>query len=92
MMLQVELTYFAPADIWIADGPTVEILGFAYPTRMVVIKLKESQASWIWSPIGITRTQDLANEVVKAAGPVQLHCQPQQDLLAVYPTMARTVP
>ncbi|TCP73121.1 hypothetical protein [Sphingomonas sp. PP-CE-1G-424] len=28
-------------EIWIADGPTVSVAGFAYRTRMMVIRLSD---------------------------------------------------
>lgn len=34
------LTSFA-AEIWLAAGPELATLGFAYPTRMVVIRLAD---------------------------------------------------
>jgi hypothetical protein len=37
-------------EIWIADGPTAEVAGFRYPTRMAVIRLTGG-AIFIWSPI-----------------------------------------
>lgn len=37
-------------NIWIVDGDCVNFYGFAYPTRMVVIRLK-CGSLWIWSPI-----------------------------------------
>ena len=30
-------------EIWIADGPTVSFYGFAYPTRMAVVRLKAGE-------------------------------------------------
>lgn len=36
-------------EIWIADGPTVSVAGFAYPTRMIVIRLSDG-ALFVWSP------------------------------------------
>jgi len=39
-------------DIWLADGPTVTVLGFRYPTRMAVIRLG-SGGLLIWSPVAL---------------------------------------
>lgn len=47
------LAAFGP-DIWIADGPTVEAAaGFHYPTRMVVMRLANSELV-LWSPTALT--------------------------------------
>jgi len=37
-------------DIWIADGPCVPFLGFPYPTRMTVVRLRDGTL-WVCSPI-----------------------------------------
>ena len=58
-------------NVWIVDGPVVDFYGFAYPTRMVVIKLSEDSGgggAWIWSPI--TLTEELAIEITETVGPV----------------------
>lgn len=39
-------------EIWIADGPAVSIAGFAYPTRMVAMRLPDGGV-FIWSPIAL---------------------------------------
>jgi len=47
------LAPFGP-EIWTADGPVVvAMLGFRYPTRMVVIRLAGG-ALFVWSPIALT--------------------------------------
>ncbi len=40
-------------EIWMADGSPVSFFGFAYPTRMVVVRLS-GEKLWIWSPIALT--------------------------------------
>ena len=65
---------FAP-NVWIADGPVVDFYGFAYPTRMVVIRLN-SGCSWIWSPVQINDA--LADEVEAKAGPVKYIISPNK--------------
>jgi hypothetical protein len=37
-------------EIWTAAGPTVSVAGFAYPTRMIVIRLSDGTL-FVWSPI-----------------------------------------
>jgi hypothetical protein len=54
-------------SIWIADGPTVNFVGFPYPTRMVVIRLSCGSA-WVWSPI--EPSDKLTREVELYVGPV----------------------
>ena len=46
------LTAFAP-DLWLAAGPETRTAGFAYPTRMAVVRLADG-ALWIWSPVALT--------------------------------------
>jgi len=41
------------AEIWIADGPSVAVAGFHYPTRMAVIRLSNG-GLFIWSPTQLT--------------------------------------
>lgn len=57
---------FGP-DIWIAAGDPVSVLGFAYPTRMAVMRLPGGGLV-IWSPVALT--EDLRASVA-ALGPVQ---------------------
>ncbi|MEZ5744144.1 MAG: DUF4336 domain-containing protein [Sphingomonadaceae bacterium] len=54
-------------EIWIADGPTVSIAGFVYPTRMVVIRLKDGSL-FIWSP---TQISDEIQSAVDRLGSVR---------------------
>ncbi|MFL5236518.1 MAG: DUF4336 domain-containing protein [Rhizomicrobium sp.] len=48
------MTYLEPIgnSIWIAEGPVVSFEGFAYPTRMAVIRLENGDL-FIWSPIAL---------------------------------------
>ncbi|MDO8900523.1 MAG: DUF4336 domain-containing protein [Phenylobacterium sp.] len=55
------------ANIWTAAGPQVRVLGFAYPTRMVVIRLSGG-GLFIWSPTQLTPELKAA---VDALGPVR---------------------
>jgi len=54
-------------SLWLADGGTVEVFGFAYPTRMAVIRLADS-GLFIWSPVALTTA---LREQVEALGPVR---------------------
>ncbi|MGJ8537901.1 MAG: DUF4336 domain-containing protein [Parasphingopyxis sp.] len=54
-------------DIWVAEGGIVNFFGFAYPTRMVVVRL-ENGGLWIWSPVALT---DELAESVDRLGPVR---------------------
>lgn len=57
---------FAP-DVWTADGPAVGFFGFAYPTRMAVIRLADG-GLFVWSPVALTAA--LQSETA-ALGPVR---------------------
>ena len=54
-------------DIWIADGPSVQFLGFPYPTRMTVVRLRDGTL-WVCSPIQL---DDHLREAINALGPVR---------------------
>ena len=54
-------------DLWIADGPIVRSLGFAYPTRMAVIRLADGSL-FVWSPVAMT---DALRDAVDALGEVR---------------------
>src|SRR5919199_2866688 len=43
---------FGP-DIWTADGPVASFHGFAYPTRMAVIRLSGG-GLFVWSPVALS--------------------------------------
>lgn len=48
-----ELKHFGP-EIWLSDGPVIKAaLGFEYPTRMAVIRLKDGEL-FILSPVALT--------------------------------------
>jgi hypothetical protein len=57
---------FGP-EIWFADGPVTSFHGFAYPTRMAVIRLSDGSL-FIWSPVALT---DPLRASVDALGPVR---------------------
>lgn len=69
------LTPFGP-EIWLADGGQTETLGFHYPTRMAVIRLKDS-GLFIWSPVTLTealrREVGALGEVRHLVAPNSLH-------------------
>lgn len=46
--------------IWIADGTQIEVIGFRYPTRMVIVRLNDGSL-FVWSPI--LYTEELGAEV-----------------------------
>jgi hypothetical protein len=54
------------SDLWFADGGIVSFKGFAYPTRMVAVRLASGEI-WLWSPVKLT--SELADDV-RALGPV----------------------
>ena len=49
--------------IWLADGPPAHVAGFAYPTRMAVIRLAGG-GLFIWSPVALTDALRTAVEVL----------------------------
>jgi hypothetical protein len=65
------LQSFGP-DIWISDGPVVNVAGFHYPTRMAAIKCADG-GLFIWSPIQLSR--ELA-DAVDQLGPVHFLVAP----------------
>ena len=67
------LREFGPA-IWIGDGPIVSFLGFAYPTRMVLIKLSNGRL-FVWSPIKLSAA---LKRDVDALGPVGFLVSPNR--------------
>lgn len=62
---------FGP-EIWLGEGPVVSFFGFAYPTRMVVIRLSGG-GLFLWSPVALTRELRAA---VDALGPVSALVSP----------------
>jgi hypothetical protein len=79
---------FGP-NLWLADGPVIKAaLGFAYPTRMAVIRLT-CGGLFVWSPVALS--QHLRLELA-AIGPVRyliapnsLHHTYLRDWAACYP-------
>jgi hypothetical protein len=55
------------SNLWFADGGNVSFKGFAYPTRMAIVRLAEG-GLWIWSPIHIS---DALESEITALGPVR---------------------
>lgn len=54
-------------EIWITDGPTLSVAGFAYPTRSIVIRLTDGEL-FVWSP---TALPDALKTAVDRLGPVR---------------------
>jgi hypothetical protein len=54
-------------EIWTADGPTVSVAGFPFPTRMIVIRLSDG-GLFVWSPIALSGELQAA---VEQLGPVR---------------------
>lgn len=67
------LAGFGPS-LWIADGPVLSFFGFAYSTRMAVIRLANGDL-FIWSPIALTA--DLKAEI-DALGSVRYLVSPNK--------------
>lgn len=63
-------------EIWAANGPTVSVAGFDYPTRMIVIRLSDG-ALFLWSPkafsSGLQRAVDRLGPVRHIVAPNTLH-------------------
>jgi hypothetical protein len=76
--------------IWVCDGPTVPFaLGFPYPTRMVVVRLRNG-GLFVWSPILLTprlrRDVDALGPVRHIVSPNMLHHLFLGDWASAYPT------
>jgi hypothetical protein len=54
-------------DIWLASGPTTDVAGFRFPTRMAVIRLSGG-GLFVWSPVALT---DELRGAVDALGAVR---------------------
>jgi hypothetical protein len=65
------LVPFGP-EIWIAEGPVAPFHGFAYPTRMAVIRLSDG-GLFIWSPVELSAALQAAIDVL---GPVHFLVAP----------------
>jgi hypothetical protein len=75
-------------EIWIADGPDVAVVGFHYPTRMAVVRLRDGNL-FIWSPIrltdGLRSAVDAVGEVRHIVAPNSLHHLFLQEWKRAYP-------
>jgi hypothetical protein len=65
------LQSFGP-DIWIADGASVSVAGFHYPTRMALIRLQDG-GLFVWSPIALS---DALRNEAEALGAVRFIVAP----------------
>jgi hypothetical protein len=78
-------------DIWLVEGDIVSFYGFPYPTRSVIVRLREG-GLWVWSPIRLT--DDLVTEleglgpVAHLVSPNKIHHLYLQDWRARYPMAA----
>ncbi|TYB82356.1 DUF4336 domain-containing protein [Maritimibacter fusiformis] len=81
------LKSFGP-DIWLADGATVSVAGFRYPTRMAVIRPPDA-GLLIWSPVALTgalRAEvDMLGKVCHIVAPNSLHHLFVPDWAAAWP-------
>lgn len=76
-------------DIWISEGPdVVAMMGFHYPTRMVVIRLEDGGLV-LWSPIpatpSVTAKVDAIGPVRHIVAPNHLHHLSIADWKQLYP-------
>lgn len=75
-------------DIWLAEGDVVSFYGFAYPTRGVIIRLRDGTL-WVWSPIALTddirAAVDTLGPVGHLVSPNKIHHLYLQDWKAAYP-------
>lgn len=75
-------------NIWLVEGDVVSFYGFAYPTRMVVVRLGNGLV-WVWSPIGLSanlRSEvDEIGRVAHLVSPNKIHHLYLQDWKASYP-------
>ncbi len=59
-------------SIWIADGETVSVAGFRYPTRMAVMRLGDG-GLFVWSPVALS---DALRVAVDGLGAVRFIAAP----------------
>ena len=75
-------------NIWIAEGPIVSFLGFAYPTRMAVIRLSSGEL-FLWSPVALNPQLKAEMEALGAVkhliAPNKLHHLSLKDWQAAFP-------
>jgi len=78
-------------NIWLADGPITDVMGFLYPTRMAVIKLADDTL-FVWSPVALTgplrSSVDALGRVGFIVAPNALHNLFVQEWRAAYPHAA----
>lgn len=78
---------FGPG-LWLAGGTEVAVAGFAYPTRMAVVRLAGG-GLWIWSPVALSealrREIDALGEVGWLVAPNSLHHLFLAEWRAAYP-------
>ena len=78
---------FAP-ELWVAEGPVVNFMSFAYPTRMAIIRLNDG-GLFLWSPIALTpglqATVDALGPVRYLVAPNKLHHLFLGDWKTAYP-------
>lgn len=75
-------------NLWLADGPTADVAGFRYPTRMAVIRLGDG-ALFVWSPVALNdalrATVDTLGAVRFLVAPNSLHHLYLDDWRRAYP-------
>jgi len=78
---------FGP-DIWLADGPEADVIGFRYPTRMAVIRLTGG-GLLVWSPVALSESLrgplETLGEVRHLVAPNSLHHLFLGEWRAAYP-------
>ena len=75
-------------SLWLAEGGNVDFYGFAYPVRMVIVRLPSGKL-WIWSPIELTkdlkREVQAIGEVAHLVSPNKIHHLFLQDWKEAFP-------
>ena len=76
-------------SIWLVEGDIVSFYGFPYPSRSIIVQLK-NKLLWVWSPVGLTvnlRKQiDEIGRVGHLISPNKIHHLYLQDWKAAYPS------
>ena len=75
-------------DIWLVDGPIIRFYGMPFPTRMVVVRLKDG-GLWLHSPID--PDEDLLSALAEL-GPVRHLIAPNWIHYAYLPAWQRLFP
>ncbi len=74
--------------IWLAEGDIVNFYGFAYPTRSVIVRLRDG-ALWVWSPIALSEALKAAVDDLGAVkhlvSPNKIHHLYLQDWKTAFP-------